>query len=284
MNKIIKKSKLFFNNYLESFKRVPQKVLMADLFCFGSIIGFLYLMKYLISYFGELLLPIGTSQDELKAFVLNNSMDKVKAIVGKVQLFSIVFSVILILGIFFLTYLYFNSREKVWSYFLKKHHKKLFFKFILFLILSFLILFVSFLIYLLIMSLLVLLVSTLTHNNPNYISITRSLTLFVGYIFFLLLFYEFKHNFFKSTLIWSSIGKSFSNFWRNFKKIIKLMCVLVITLVIINFIVLSIIEKIFSQNSIVYLIFQSIIFILFLSWSRNYFYQTVKGDLKHHKS
>ena len=272
-----------FNNYKSGFKpfntKLYYKTLLYD-FLVLLIISVSFLsFGFLLNRLSENLLGGSTSALELQNAVIQMSTLQLEEFMQEVKLlvFAFLIGLVLIAVAFFCKYSY--SRHSIWNNLTRnKSSQKVFFKWIL---LTFSLLIIS-TIYIMIVSLISFLVQNfllLFYYNEIYFYITQVIAMLVSLFLLILLLnllFSIKLNFVKEFRVWHSIGKGFGLVKEKFKSLIEVIFYQYFTLLLISLAILLPLRHFFDISNITLRVVQFIILLLFLSWSRIYFYKTVK--------
>lgn len=118
--------------------------------------------------------------------------------------------------------------------------------------------------------------------NPTTLLIINGFYKLIGIFVWLYIYYSIKYHFSLSHKVWHSIGEGLTHMKKMYKQISVIFIYQLVTLMFVNTIMVWVLSKFFSYSLPVQFITQFILFILFLSWSRYYFYQVV-CKIDHHK-
>lgn len=273
----------YYKNYINSFKTLSRSNLISDLISlpliFGIFFGFFtYLNKLSKKLFDN------KTPEMMKVEFLSFSIDQMETFTNDLKSFVLFFVIGFSLLIISTIFIYSYSRIRIWSNSLKiKHNKKMLKKFafstLLFVPLISLIFFVIYFLQTLLINFVINLFSS-QYAGEVFKFVTSLIIIFV----ILNLFFSFKFSLFKSGLVWNSIPEGFSLLRRNFKKLMPVIFLQMVSLFLITLFLNLFLSIIQGVNYLWFDLIRMIMFISLYTWSRNYFYQTVKDDHKHHKS
>jgi len=268
------KFKKFFSNYLNSFKGIKKlylKILLIDflaiLFFVGLTLAANFLMLGMIS---DLNIDSAEDINLLLSTYSGEELEQFSIMLYKFAAISLfVMSVALIASLLVFAY----SRKLIWKELNKKEHHKYW----RWAILSISILIIGFL-FLIISALIASLVQQI-FSLFNWIQIgafASSLILLLLTMLIMNVAFAIKHEFAHVGKVWEAIGKGFALIKTKFKKVLPIIFWQFLTLIVANLVIVSIFRYLLKVNSTVIAIVQLIIFLLFISWARIYFYKTVK--------
>jgi len=266
-----------FHNYLHSFSNLYKlkQTFVIDLISMFGLFGLFLLLEFLVTKISEKYMG-KVSAESLQEVLLSGSTTQVETYVNDMYMFLLFFFLSLIIFFVLSYFVYYYSRSLIWNRII---HKKLIFKHKFkwaLMVLVFLGLITVIIVPLAVIQLVIQETLTLIFNNPNVVMVGGGLYGIVALLFIFYLYFSIKYHFTKTNKVWHSIGDAFATLKTNAKKLSTIFIYQFLTILIINLAITYPLTRLLNLP-ILLSILQFLLFIFFLSWSRIYFYQTVKS-------
>ncbi len=220
----------------------------------------------------------GRSAYEVQQLFLTAAPEELTVLLGDMRLLLFILSVglplMVLLGFFTLAF----SRSHLWAYLLgKKWQKKGLGKWFLFMVLGSVLVLIYFVLGLLVKLFLVSALASVVGNpQATGVILFDSFLMQIIVIKSMMFFFALNYSFAKSSLVWKSVGDSFSLLFKKWGQLFFPVLALVLTLTALHSLLSYLFLEIFFAQQVVFFIVQPVVLLFVIAFARVYFLQVFR--------